>query len=316
MGLKKNTDIFWKKNPPAVLEKETGKSFFAKRIIRRKSYFETGYQNQYHESLLQAPLFNPVACVRRRSGKRIWTVKGVWNEYTSRGMLEFITKGTAAVIIDGNEYSFKKGDILIGRHNHSAEKWIFPGVYESIQIVFACGMPESYLLALACKKSSSPTVLSAPFSDEFLPQFEELYRIVEKNEENAAFDCSSLIYSILINIIRKQQHPNTNIYHRMLGILESYAFKHYDLDELAKACGMSRRKLNNYFRKTMQMTPLEYIRSVRMSYAATFLLTNDISVKEIAEMCTYTNASYFCRDFKLIHGMTPVQYRKKKRSLV
>lgn len=312
----KNIEILWKKNSPAELKKEPTESFFAKRTIHRKNYFETGFQNQYQDPLLQAPLFNPIACVKRWSGKRVWTAKGVWNEYTSRGMLELITKGTTTVIFEKKEYFFKKGDILIRRHNHSPEKWIFTEEYESIQIIFACGMPESYLLALACKKSSSPTVLSAPFSNEFLPQFEELYRIAEKNEETAAFDCSSLIYSILINIIRKQQQPHGNIYHKMLGILESYAFRDYDLDELAKACGMSRRKLNNYFRKTMQITPVEYIRSVRMSYAATFLLTNDLSVKEIAEMCTYTNASYFCRDFKFCYGMTPVQYRKKNRSIL
>ena len=74
---------------------------------------------------------------------------------------------------------------------------------------------------------------------------------------------------------------------------------------------MSKTQLNRKVQSIVGMTPLQFIRSVRLKRAAQ-LLTTGCSVNEIADLTGFTTIKYFNLHFKEEFGMTPTQFREKE----
>lgn len=83
-----------------------------------------------------------------------------------------------------------------------------------------------------------------------------------------------------------------------------------DVDDMARATGVSRSGLTRKMRSLMGVSPADFLRQTRMAHAATLLLTTDRPVKEIAFECGYADINYFGKCFKAHHGLTPTAYRK------
>ena len=64
--------------------------------------------------------------------------------------------------------------------------------------------------------------------------------------------------------------------------------------------------------KTKGMTPVEYIRDLRMQKAAKLLSAGKFSVSEVMYTVGFSNSSYFSKCFSKVFGMTPTEYMKQK----
>ena len=100
----------------------------------------------------------------------------------------------------------------------------------------------------------------------------------------------------------------------LISQITEYLNIHYrsaiKISELAGMFGLSERHLNRLFVKYCGCTPTEYLRGLRMGKASDMLFNLNISVKEIAEACGFTDFAYFSRQFKDYYGISPSQYRK------
>ena len=85
------------------------------------------------------------------------------------------------------------------------------------------------------------------------------------------------------------------------------------LADVAKAAHLSVSRLAHLFKEQMEMTVIDYLRSVRIDHARKLLLATDESCTRISYELGYNNQSYFCHTFKKIVGMTPRQFRKSNR---
>lgn len=76
-------------------------------------------------------------------------------------------------------------------------------------------------------------------------------------------------------------------------------------------CNLSGVGSKQIYRKVKQLTgmsPVEYIKSIRMKKAAMLLQQRKFTVSEIMYMVGYSNASYFSKCFQGVFGKTPKQY--------
>lgn len=92
----------------------------------------------------------------------------------------------------------------------------------------------------------------------------------------------------------------------------------WTLDTLAKLAGLSRTSLAERFRQSMNNTPLNYLRTVRMQKAMTVLKESERSLEQIAQEVGYTDAFSFSKVFKRTAGMSPREFRRldqQERSL-
>lgn len=79
---------------------------------------------------------------------------------------------------------------------------------------------------------------------------------------------------------------------------------------IADKLGMNTRALYRRFKKISPLTPSDFIKDFRLTYAAQLLLTTTLSVQEVIYQVGVSNKSYFYREFSSKYQMTPWQYRQ------
>jgi signal transduction histidine kinase/ligand-binding sensor domain-containing protein/CheY-like chemotaxis protein/AraC-like DNA-binding protein len=91
-------------------------------------------------------------------------------------------------------------------------------------------------------------------------------------------------------------------------IIENISDPDFSLENLLEKVGISR---SHFFRKINSLTgqnPSNFIRTVRLKYAAGLLLQKQHSIKEISYMAGFNSSAYFSKTFRELFGKTPQQY--------
>ncbi len=88
------------------------------------------------------------------------------------------------------------------------------------------------------------------------------------------------------------------------------------LHRLVQLSGRSPEHLNRTMKKTMGITPGEYVTRLKLQHAAELLSTTDRTVLDILMDSGFNNAAWFNRCFKRKFGLSAGQYRQKNRRLV
>ncbi len=103
---------------------------------------------------------------------------------------------------------------------------------------------------------------------------------------------------------------------KLTAYLEQHFQQEIYLDDLAKRAGMSRATLLRHFRAALGVTPMIYLRNLRLRHAAELLLKTDLNLKEIADQCGFFRMPYFFKAFKECYGVSPLEYRNPKKRAI
>lgn len=85
------------------------------------------------------------------------------------------------------------------------------------------------------------------------------------------------------------------------------------VEDLSKHVGMSRGSLYYKLIELTGLSPIEYIRTVKLEKAATLMETSELNVTQIAYITGFGTPSYFTRMFKNKYGVVPSEYLNAKR---
>jgi AraC-like DNA-binding protein len=80
-------------------------------------------------------------------------------------------------------------------------------------------------------------------------------------------------------------------------------------ESVAKHFGLASNHVSRLFRQEGQMRFHDYLNSLRMNRAKFMLRNYNMTLKEVAVTCGYTDIAYFCRVFKKSTSGTPTEYR-------
>jgi AraC family transcriptional regulator, carnitine catabolism transcriptional activator len=84
---------------------------------------------------------------------------------------------------------------------------------------------------------------------------------------------------------------------------------------IARAALTSERQLQRVFAATGDTTVREYVLAARMTRAATLAIGTDDPMVVIARRVGYGHASAFIKAFRLHHGVTPNELRRRHRNV-
>ena len=87
----------------------------------------------------------------------------------------------------------------------------------------------------------------------------------------------------------------------------------YSIEDLSKDLGLSKTHLNRKLQSIVDLTPLHFIRSIRLKRAAQLLTNSQYNINEISYMVGFNTLKYFNSHFKEEFQMTPSQYREKNK---
>ena len=83
------------------------------------------------------------------------------------------------------------------------------------------------------------------------------------------------------------------------------------LEQLADASQLSLASFRRAFRKILEITPGDYIATIRVNHARNLLVHTDLTVEEIARASGFYDQSHFVKTFRKLRHETPTAFRKK-----
>lgn len=106
--------------------------------------------------------------------------------------------------------------------------------------------------------------------------------------------------------------PNNRVRNAIVYIEDHYT-EGVTLEEIADSIHVSKSECCRSFKRSLNMTPFEYLMKYRIYIAASKIASNDPSANSISALAAsigFNNTSYFNKVFKEFLGCTPTQYRK------
>lgn len=99
--------------------------------------------------------------------------------------------------------------------------------------------------------------------------------------------------------------------YRILQYIGQHYAEEITMGDLAGVAGISPDYLTRKFREVLGMTPLDYLRTFRLSRAMELLSGTDLTVAEIVPLAGFSTASVFTRTFRSLVGVPPSNYRRR-----
>lgn len=143
-----------------------------------------------------------------------------------------------------------------------------------------------------------------------LKRHEDLLKLHQKSGDSSA---NSLDRKELETLNVDSFFPNCLHLEKVFQFIEAYYQQPIKLDDVAREAGYSPAYLTNLVQKETGRTVKQWIIERRMLEARKLLKTTTESICKIAELSGYPDAGYFTSQFRRLHGISPLTWRKKSR---
>lgn len=151
-----------------------------------------------------------------------------------------------------------------------------------------------------------------PFS---VPYFRARIRnLLQQRKHLQDLYCSDFISAQKYDLLKKKSSriPDKEFLDQIVQQIESRLDdSHYSIEELVKTTGISRTAFFKKMKALTGMSPIEFVREIRIQNAEKLLKTQQLMVKEVSYMVGFTDLKYFTQCFKAKYGLTPTEYKKQ-----
>jgi len=121
------------------------------------------------------------------------------------------------------------------------------------------------------------------------------------------------------DVVAAVERPVAARQDRSLRVAVEYIHQHYveplRLERVAKMAGFTASHFSKLFIKREEMPFEQYVRGLRIERARQLLSSSEINVTRISELSGFNTPQYFCRVFRRMLGVTPLEYRKNPRKM-
>lgn len=228
-----------------------------------------------------------------------------------------VTEGSGRFEAGENHYPIKAGDLIICGKDVFHCEYMFDA-------------PEGTLVHLGFQKTvlggmEENEIISEPFCIIHTgAQFETIktYIMSIDSELKSPKLCSNVIVDdllrvLLLTVLRLAVSDMGLAYSKNKAFFEAkdYFDKNYlsieNIEDACKVLNINKYYLTHIFKERLGMPPVRYLLMRRMNRAKNLLVSTNAPIGEVALKCGYTDTAYFCRVFKKLENVTPLQYRIK-----
>lgn len=250
--------------------------------------------------------------------------------------LVIVLNGTAIHIVDNDEYLIKKGDVFVIQHNtrHGFKNvhdfQIYNVMFRMNEMIFwssdirkSSGFQALFVVEpMLAKNHSFQSRLRLQLAD-----FEEVQELIERiieeynsQREGRETIISSLFLFLIVMLSRFYSENYISEKSSVIDIakpisfIESHFHENISVNELALMANVSERHFSRLFQEIYDITPMQYISSLRLEHACKLLKTTKLTISEIAQQSGYPDSNYFSRKFRKKFLQSPKLYREKNRT--
>ena len=98
----------------------------------------------------------------------------------------------------------------------------------------------------------------------------------------------------------------------VIAFMKAHIQADLSLDEMAQSVKLSPSRISHLFKSEIGLSPMQYLKSLRMQRAKELIETTFLNVKQIMVRVGIRDKGHFTEDFKKAHGVMPAQYRKRQ----
>ncbi|MBU5673788.1 AraC family transcriptional regulator [Paenibacillus brevis] len=276
-----------------------------------------------------------------------WIIKNVVHTETEFSRASYPTtiiwivlEGTRMIEVDGDIHKVQEGDVVVippqtPRIVCSGDPTDAPFHYYSIGCDIKIGslnFVELYHLPLITRIEDSSafqeiSMLSAKLLAQSLEVITMLHALNQPQLIVSRVDTDETIALLGVNasfhtwftrflemmrcyIVDKPQEIDPRI-RRLCAYMQANLDRSLALHELAEYLYLSESHLRLLFRKTMGMSPSEYLRQLRLQRAKELLVNTSYSLKEIARLSGFQTLNHFSRVFRTCESVSATEYRNR-----
>lgn len=159
--------------------------------------------------------------------------------------------------------------------------------------------------------------ITKPFSASYLKA--RIFNLQEQRRKLQALYCATIM-----STTQEKEDPNNNLHvptlsandqkfmDQLMGLMEEYMDNgELMVEELASRLGMSRSVFFKKLKTLIGLSPIEFIKEVRMKRAAELIEEGGNNMAQISYMVGFNDPHYFSKCFKQVFSMTPTEYKEK-----
>lgn len=112
------------------------------------------------------------------------------------------------------------------------------------------------------------------------------------------------------NEIKEENAGNSNwIVRKARDYVNSQYYNKITLEDMALSLYLNPAYFSTAFKKSTGKNFVDYLTEVRVEKSKELLLKSEYKIKEISQKVGYDDYAYFCRVFKKVEGITPLEFR-------
>lgn len=163
-------------------------------------------------------------------------------------------------------------------------------------------------------------IVNEPFvianANQHLQQLFDRVLTSYSTESENNYECYSYFYKILAEIekyfIKKNESKiSPAVLKAKLEIEKNFTNPDFNINSLVAELPICSSHLRSEFKKSFSLSPIEYLKYVRLQNAISLLISNYYSIEEVALKSGYSGTSYFIQVFRKNMNCSPSKYKEE-----
>lgn len=247
--------------------------------------------------------------------------------YCIRGRCELVLNDSKSVFLTAGQISLTE--------KFAQRQYVYPGgLYEGIELFIdpeaarngVAALSEHFGLCIEelgrryCSNGST-YIAKLPLADSLL---KKLYRLQDSESPLNKVGMKTGVIDLLAMLLYEQLPPEgekliyytrfqAGIARQIESIISADLSRSHTVHEFSEQLSVSESSIKNYFFGMFGQSISRYTMHKRMLYAARLLEETDLPIIEVSGRVGYESQSKFAVAFRREYGMTPLEYKKKKK---
>lgn len=139
----------------------------------------------------------------------------------------------------------------------------------------------------------------------------KLIRLLEQKKAAQQYFAQRFEKDKVFDITNDEQGVDDEFKEQLLALMEeNYQNGEWGIDQISSSLCLSRVQFYRKVKAMTGLTPVDMLRSFRLSKSVDLLKTKQLTISEIAYECGFSSPSYYTRCFKEKFGVSPSDYSK------
>ena len=110
-----------------------------------------------------------------------------------------------------------------------------------------------------------------------------------------------------LDIVEAKKDMNLD---RIMAYINANIYEPLHINTMAQDLDLNVKYIQRLFEEKIGATPKEFVATVKLSMVYSLLKASNLSIKDIAKLCSFSTPSHLINNFKAVEGISPSRYRK------